>query len=82
MKLRVHELAKKYSVKNREFLEILNTEIGIEVTSHLANLDEAQIEKVEEYNSYNTYQWEEKELREMLLNLYEIQDDLKGFGVR
>lgn len=51
MKLRVHELAKKYSVKNREFLEILNTEIGIEVTSHLANLDEAQIEKVEEYYS-------------------------------
>lgn len=51
MKLRVHELAKKYSVKNREFLEILNTEIGIEVTSHLANLDEVQIEKVEEYYS-------------------------------
>lgn len=51
MKLRVHELAKKYSVKNREFLEILNTEIGIEVTFHLANLDEAQIEKVEEYYS-------------------------------
>ncbi|KDE67346.1 translation initiation factor IF-2, partial [Fusobacterium necrophorum BFTR-1] len=38
-------------VKNKEFLEILNTEIGIEVTSHLANLDEAQIEKVEEYYS-------------------------------
>lgn len=51
MKLRVHELAKKYTVKNKEFLEILNTEIGIEVTSHLANLDEAQIEKVEEYYS-------------------------------
>lgn len=51
MKLRVHELAKKYAVKNKEFLEILNTEIGIEVTSHLANLDEAQIEKVEEYYS-------------------------------
>lgn len=51
MKLRVHELAKKYAVKNKEFLEILHTEIGIEVTSHLANLDEAQIEKVEEYYS-------------------------------
>src|SRR3712207_7667520 len=51
MKLRVHELAKKYAVKNKEFLEILNTEIGIEVTSHLANLDETQIEKVEEYYS-------------------------------
>ena len=40
------------------------------------------IEKVEEYNSDNTYQLNENELREMLLNLYEIQDDLKGFGVR
>ena len=40
------------------------------------------IEKVEEYNSDNTYQLNEKELREMLLNLYEIQDDLKGFGVK
>lgn len=49
MKLRVHELAKKYAIKNKEFLEILNSEIGIEVTSHLANLDESQIKKVEEY---------------------------------
>ncbi|KDE61882.1 UDP-glucose 4-epimerase [Fusobacterium necrophorum] len=40
------------------------------------------IEKVEEYNSDNTYQLNEDELREMLLNLYEIQGDLKGFGVK
>lgn len=40
------------------------------------------IEKLEEYNSDNTYQLNEQELKEMLLNLYEIQDDLKGFGVR
>ena len=40
------------------------------------------IEKVEEYNSDNTYQLNEQELKEMLLNLYEIQDDLKGFGVK
>ena len=40
------------------------------------------IEKVEEYNSDNTYQLNEKELKEMLLNLYEIQNDLKGFGVK
>lgn len=51
MKLRVHELAKRYGVKNKEFLEILNAEIGIDVTSHLKNLDEDQIEKVEEYYS-------------------------------
>ena len=40
------------------------------------------IEKVEEYNSDNTYQLNEQELKEMILNLYEIQDDLKGFGVK
>ena len=40
------------------------------------------IEKVEEYNSDNTYQLNEEELKEMLLNLYEIQEDLKGFGVK
>ena len=40
------------------------------------------IEKVEEYNSDNTYQLNEQELKEMLLKLYEIQDDLKGFGVK
>ena len=45
--------------------------------------DNGQImEKVEEYNSDNTYQLNEDELKEMLLNLYEIQDDLKGFGVK
>lgn len=34
-----------------------------------------------EYNSDNTERLDEKKLREMLLNLHEIQDDLKEFGV-
>lgn len=40
------------------------------------------ITQAEEYNSHNTYRLNEKELREMLLNLYEIQDELKEFGVK
>ena len=49
MKVRVHELAKKYEIKNKEFLEILKKDIGITVTSHLSNLDEDQVKKIDEY---------------------------------
>lgn len=34
-----------------------------------------------EYHSHNTHRLDEAELREMLLGLHEIQDDLKEFGV-
>jgi UDP-N-acetylglucosamine 4,6-dehydratase len=40
------------------------------------------ITQAEEYNSHNTHRLNEEELKEMLLDLYEIQDDLKEFGVR
>lgn len=43
MKVRVHEMAKKYSIKNKEFLEILRKDLGIDVTSHLANLEEEDV---------------------------------------
>ena len=41
-----------------------------------------QIDNIEEYNSHNTHRLNEDELKEMLLNLYEIQDDLKELGVK
>jgi len=34
-----------------------------------------------EYHSHNTHRLNEEELKEMLLDLHEIQDDLKEFGV-
>jgi UDP-glucose 4-epimerase len=40
------------------------------------------ITQAHEYHSHNTYQLNENELREMLLHLYEIQDELKEFGVK
>lgn len=49
MKVRVHELAKKYKLKNKEFLEILKKDIGVSVTSHLSNLDEDQVKKIDDY---------------------------------
>lgn len=51
MKTRVHELAKKHSIKNKEFLEIIKKDVGINVTSHLSNLDEEQVKKIDDYFS-------------------------------
>jgi UDP-N-acetylglucosamine 4,6-dehydratase len=42
---------------------------------------EDDITKALEYHSHNTHRLNEIELREMLINLHEIQDDLKEFGV-
>ncbi len=42
---------------------------------------EEVVTQADEYHSHNTYQLNEDELKEMLLNLLEIQDDLREFGV-
>ncbi|MGL5350482.1 MAG: polysaccharide biosynthesis protein [Cetobacterium sp.] len=43
---------------------------------------EEVITEAEEYNSHNTYRLNEEELKAMLIDLPEIQDDLKEFGVK
>lgn len=40
------------------------------------------ITQADEYNSHNTYRLNEEELKKMILELYEIQDELKEFGVK
>ena len=40
------------------------------------------ITESEEYNSHNTYRLNEEELKNMLLNLSEIEEELKEFGVK
>jgi len=42
---------------------------------------EEVITQSNEYHSHNTTQLNEKELRDLLVNLYELQDDLSEFGV-
>jgi UDP-glucose 4-epimerase len=42
---------------------------------------ETIVTQAEEYHSHNTHQLSEKEMEEMLLNLLEIENDLKEFGV-
>lgn len=44
-------------------------------------IGEEVVGQAQEYHSHNTQRLSEAELREMLLNLYEIQDELKEFGV-
>lgn len=39
------------------------------------------VTQADEYHSHNTHQLNEEELKDMLLDLHEIQDDLKEFGV-
>ncbi|WP_426710500.1 polysaccharide biosynthesis protein [Cetobacterium sp. SF1] len=43
---------------------------------------EEVITEADEYNSHNTHRLNEEELRKMLIELPEIQDDLKEFGVK
>jgi len=40
------------------------------------------ITQAHEYHSHNTHQLNEDELKQLLLNLYEIRDELKEFGVK
>jgi UDP-glucose 4-epimerase len=42
---------------------------------------ETVVTQADEYHSHNTHRLNEEELRKMLLELHEIQDDLKEFGV-
>ncbi len=42
---------------------------------------EEVVTQADEYHSHNTHQLNEEELRDMLLGLREIEDDLKEFGV-
>ena len=42
---------------------------------------EEVITQADEYHSHNTHRLNEEELKEMLIDLHEIQDELKEFGV-
>jgi len=43
---------------------------------------EEVITQAHEYHSHNTHQLNEDELKQLLLNLFEIQDELKEFGAK
>ena len=43
---------------------------------------EKVITEAHEYHSHNTYQLNENELKELLLDLHEIKNELKDFGIK
>lgn len=50
MKVRVHELAKKYNRENKEFLAILH-EIGVDVSSHLSGVEDEDVIIIKDFFS-------------------------------
>ncbi len=44
-------------------------------------IGDEKVSEVQEYTSNNTYMLNKEELKQILLNLYEIQEDLREFGV-
>jgi len=48
LKTRVHELAKKHDMSNKDFLNLLH-EMGVEVSSHLSGLSDEAVKEIEEY---------------------------------
>ena len=44
-------------------------------------VDGEVITQAEDYHSHNTYRLNENELKDMIVNLYEVQNELKEFGI-
>jgi translation initiation factor IF-2 len=52
VKTRVHELAKKYEMSNKDFLNLLH-EIGVEASSHLCSVSDEGLEVIEKHFDSN-----------------------------
>lgn len=87
MKIRVHELAKKYNTNLKEFLNILNN-IGIKVNSHLAGIDteqekliEAHFANIDDVVSNNEKTKEETMIKEKKYVNFENDDFSENSGI-
>jgi len=63
-----------------KYYRIPSDERDLNYTKFMEDGEEV-VTQADEYHSHNTYRLNEEELKEMLLSLIEIQDDLKEFGV-
>lgn len=86
MKIRVHELAKKYNISLKEFLDVLNN-IGIKVNSHLAGIDaeqekliEAHFANIDDVVSNNEKTKEETMIKEKKYTNFENDDFSENSG--
>lgn len=62
MKTRVHELAKRYEIGNKEFLNLVR-ELEIEVSSHLSGLTDEQVDKIKNYFVKQNKKSEDKKIK-------------------
>jgi len=73
------EMVKAIDMGN--YYRIPSDDRDLNYTKFVENGEEV-ITEAGEYHSHNTHRLDEKELKEMLLNLHEIQDELKEFGLK
>ena len=63
MKIRVHELAKRYNMGSKEFLNLLQEKVKVPVSSNLSGLAEEDVKKIENYfNDINKKNNDNKEI--------------------
>ena len=72
------EMSKAIDLDRYYRIPVDNRDLNYEIYE---DIGDEKLDEVKEYNSHNTYRLNEEELREMLLNLYEIQEDLKEAGI-
>jgi len=72
------EMVKALDMDRYYRIPIDNRDLNYEIYEEIG---ESSITKALEYHSHNTYRLNEVEMKELLLHLYEIQDDLKNIGV-
>lgn len=73
------EMSKAIDLDRYYRIPVDNRDLNYEIYE---DIGDEKLDEVKEYNSHNTYRLNEEELREMLLNLYEIQEDLKEWGIK
>jgi len=77
MKIRVHELAKKYNRSNKEFLDILH-KLELEVSSHLSGLTDEQVTMVTDHfeNINNEGLKDKKKKKKKITKIKEKKDKI------
>ncbi|MGL4980645.1 MAG: translation initiation factor IF-2 [Fusobacteriaceae bacterium] len=77
MKVRVHELAKKYNKGNKEFLSFLQ-DMGVDVKSNLCGMKDEDVERIEKYLESNASESDKKGIAAQAKEAEENGDDFSG----
>ncbi|MGL5962941.1 MAG: translation initiation factor IF-2 [Fusobacteriaceae bacterium] len=77
MKVRVHELAKKYNKGNKEFLSFLQ-DMGVDVKSNLCGMKDEDVERIEKHLESNASESDKKGIAAQAKEAEENGDDFSG----